>query len=156
AHLKPTAEPPSGVNPRRVLAGHHDEGEDPLERACPVPLEQHRHLLVHDEPRAEKVCGQQDRGASRRICHLPALLEMRLAYVSSESYASCMRTTVDLPEDLVEEARRTGHFRTKQETLVAGLQELIRKSHREALRQLAGKVDLEVDLTRSRGKRRKR
>jgi hypothetical protein len=67
-----------------------------------------------------------------------------------------MRTTVDLPEDLLEEARRVGHFRTKQETLVAGLQELIRKSHREALRQLAGKVDLEVDLVRSRGKRRKR
>ena len=67
-----------------------------------------------------------------------------------------MRTTVDLPEDLIEEARRLWHFRTKQETLTAGLEELIRKAHREALRRLAGKVDLNLDLARSRGKRGKR
>jgi hypothetical protein len=67
-----------------------------------------------------------------------------------------MRTTVDLPEDLLEEARRLGHFRTKQETLTAGLHELIRKAHREALRGLAGKLDLDLDIARSRGRRAKR
>lgn len=66
-----------------------------------------------------------------------------------------MRTTVDLDEDLLEEAR-LGHFRTKQETLTASLEELVRKAHRERLRSLAGKVDLDVDLARSRGRGRKR
>ncbi|MBM4265554.1 MAG: type II toxin-antitoxin system VapB family antitoxin [Deltaproteobacteria bacterium] len=67
-----------------------------------------------------------------------------------------MRTTVDLPEELLEQARRLWHFRTKQETLTAGLEELIRKGHREQLRQLAGKIDLDVDLERSRGRKGKR
>jgi hypothetical protein len=67
-----------------------------------------------------------------------------------------MRTTVDLPEELIEEARRLWQFRTKQETLTAGLEELIRKARREELRRLAGKVDLDLDLARSRGRRRKR
>jgi hypothetical protein len=67
-----------------------------------------------------------------------------------------MRTTVDLPEGLLEVARLRWHFRTKQETLTAGLEELIRKAHREQIRALAGRVDLDVDLNRSRGKRRKR
>lgn len=67
-----------------------------------------------------------------------------------------MRTTVDLSEDLLEEARRLWSFRTKQETLTAGLEELIRKAHRERLRGLAGKVALDVNLARSRGRGRKR
>ncbi len=67
-----------------------------------------------------------------------------------------MRTTVELNESLLEEARRLWHFRTKQETLTAGLEELVRKAHRERLRSLAGKIDLDVDLARSRGRGRKR
>lgn len=78
------------------------------------------------------------------------------AYDLDESYALSMRTTVDLPEDLLEEARRAWHFRTKQETLTAGLRELVNKARREELRKLAGEVDLDVDLARSRGKQRKR
>jgi Bacterial antitoxin of type II TA system, VapB len=80
----------------------------------------------------------------------------RPASEAAESYAWSMRTTVDLPEDLIEEARRLWQFRTKQETLIAGLEELVREAHREALRRLAGKVDLDLDFGRSRGKRRKR
>jgi len=67
-----------------------------------------------------------------------------------------MRTTVDLKEELLEEARRLWSFRTKQETLTAGLEELIRKAHRERLRGLAGKVSLDVDVERARGRGRKR
>jgi Arc/MetJ family transcription regulator len=67
-----------------------------------------------------------------------------------------MRTTLDLPEELLEEARRLWNFRTKQEAVTAGLEELIRKARREELRKLAGKVDLDLDLARSRGKGRKR
>jgi Arc/MetJ family transcription regulator len=65
-----------------------------------------------------------------------------------------MRTTLDLPEDTLEEARRASGLRTKRETVIAGLEELIRKSKREELRGLAGKIRLNIDLTRSRERRR--
>ena len=65
-----------------------------------------------------------------------------------------MRTTLDLPEDLLEQARRAVNARTKRETVVAGLQELIRKSHFEELRRMAGQVDLQIDIARSRDKKR--
>jgi len=65
-----------------------------------------------------------------------------------------MRTTLDIPADLLEQARRACQARTKREAVVAGLKELIRRSHHEELRRLAGKVNLEIDLARSRERRR--
>jgi hypothetical protein len=64
-----------------------------------------------------------------------------------------MRTTLDIPDELLEEARRLSHARSKREAVLAGLEELIKKGRREELRQLAGKIDLRVDLTRSRKRR---
>ena len=61
-----------------------------------------------------------------------------------------MRTTLDLPEEMLEKARRAARLRTKTETVVAGLEELIRKAERDELRRLAGRVHLDVNLTRSR------
>jgi Arc/MetJ family transcription regulator len=65
-----------------------------------------------------------------------------------------MRTTVDLPEELLEEARRATDSKTMRETIVLGLEELIKKSKREELRKLAGKIDLDIDLSRSRSRGR--
>lgn len=65
-----------------------------------------------------------------------------------------MRTTLDLPAELLEEARRASNARTKREAVILALEELIRKSHHEQLRRLAGKVNLEIDLARSRGRKR--
>jgi hypothetical protein len=65
-----------------------------------------------------------------------------------------MRTTLDLPEETLEKARRSANLRTKRETVIAGLEELIRKSKREELRGLAGKIRMNIDLTRSRERRR--
>ncbi len=61
-----------------------------------------------------------------------------------------MRTTVDIPEEILEEARRACSARTVRETVLAGLQELIRKARRDELRGLAGKIDLDIDIARSR------
>jgi Arc/MetJ family transcription regulator len=61
-----------------------------------------------------------------------------------------MRTTLDLPEETLEKARRASGLRTKRETVIAGLEELIRRSKREELRGLAGKIRLDLDPTRSR------
>jgi hypothetical protein len=66
-----------------------------------------------------------------------------------------MRTTVDLPEGLLEEARRVTDSKTMRETIVRGLEELVKADKRERLRQLAGKIHIDFDpsISRSRGRK---
>ena len=61
-----------------------------------------------------------------------------------------MRTTLDLPDELLEEARKLLGFKSKTDTVVVSLQELIRRKRIEELKNLAGKVELEIDLDASR------
>ncbi len=58
-----------------------------------------------------------------------------------------MRTTLDLPEDLVTEAMKATHIRTKTKVIITALEELIRKFKIAELKQFKGKVnDLDIDL----------
>ena len=57
-----------------------------------------------------------------------------------------MRTTLDLPEDLLKEAMQLSNVRTKTGTVILSLQELINKRKIERLRELKGKLDLDIDL----------
>jgi Arc/MetJ family transcription regulator len=57
-----------------------------------------------------------------------------------------MRTTLDLPEDLLNEARRLLGFTSKTDTVVLSLTELVRKRRIEELKALAGKIDLQLNL----------
>lgn len=61
-----------------------------------------------------------------------------------------MRTTLDIPDALLEDARKAARLSTKRETVVAGLNELLRKAKREDLRRLAGSIDLKIDLRKAR------
>jgi Arc/MetJ family transcription regulator len=63
-----------------------------------------------------------------------------------------MRTTLDLPEDLVKEAMKTTHIKTKTKVIVTALEELIRKSKISELKQYKGKIDLDIDLNDIRGR----
>ncbi|MBI3616181.1 MAG: type II toxin-antitoxin system VapB family antitoxin [Candidatus Omnitrophica bacterium] len=63
-----------------------------------------------------------------------------------------MRTTIELPDDLVAEAMRVSHVKTKTTVITLGLQELINKHRIEALRSLRGKIDLSIDVRKSRGR----
>jgi Arc/MetJ family transcription regulator len=63
-----------------------------------------------------------------------------------------MRTSIDLPEDLIEEARRGAGLRTIRETVITALEELVRKTKREELRAMAGALPLDVDLSKARKK----
>ena len=64
-----------------------------------------------------------------------------------------MRTTLDLPEDLVTEAMKATHIRTKTKVIITALEELIRKSKISELKQFKGKVDdLDIDLDVLRGR----
>ncbi len=57
-----------------------------------------------------------------------------------------MRTTLDLPENLLEEAMKVTHVKTKTNVIVLALKELIRKSKISDLKKFKGKVDLDIDL----------
>jgi Arc/MetJ family transcription regulator len=61
-----------------------------------------------------------------------------------------MRTTLDLPEDLLEEARTALGFKSKTDTVVMALRELLRRRRIEDLKGLMGRVQLEVDVPASR------
>ncbi len=69
-----------------------------------------------------------------------------------------MRTTLDIPEELIEEARRVFRFKSKTDTVIASLREVIRRKRIDDLRDLFGKIDLEIDIPSSRrrpGRRRR-
>ena len=57
-----------------------------------------------------------------------------------------MRTTLDLPDDLLSEAMRLSKVKTKTGAVVLSLQELINRRKIERLRKLKGKLDLDIDL----------
>ena len=61
-----------------------------------------------------------------------------------------MRTTLNLPEQLVRDAQKAVHARTKTEAIVLGLQSLLRRQKLDALRLLRGKLSLKIDLNASR------
>jgi Arc/MetJ family transcription regulator len=61
-----------------------------------------------------------------------------------------MRTTLDIPEPLLEEAQRLLGFKSKTDTVILSLQELIRRRRIEELKSMMGSVKLEVDLPKSR------
>lgn len=65
-----------------------------------------------------------------------------------------MRTTLDIPEGLLEEARSLLGFKSKTDTVVLSLQELVRRRRIEELKDLFGKVELEIDIPASRSRRR--
>jgi len=66
-----------------------------------------------------------------------------------------MRTTLDIPESLIEEARRLLGFQSKTDTVMLSLQELIRRRNLDELKRMID-VRLELDLPRSRRRPRRR
>ena len=59
-----------------------------------------------------------------------------------------MRTTLDIPEALIEEARRALGFKSKTDTVILALTELIRCRRIEQLKELMGHVRLDIDRRR--------
>ena len=63
-----------------------------------------------------------------------------------------MRTTLDLPNDLLEEAMKVTHLETKTKVIITAIEELIRKSKISELKKFKGKIDLNIDLDTVRGR----
>ena len=67
-----------------------------------------------------------------------------------------MRTTLILPEALVDEARATLGFTSKTDTVVYALREVVRRGRRDDLKSLLGRVTFELDPADIRKKDRRR
>ena len=65
---------------------------------------------------------------------------------SGDAKENRMRTTLDLPEELLAEAMEVSHQRTKTGVIIAALEDLVRKSRLRSLKRFKGKLDLDVDL----------
>ena len=63
-----------------------------------------------------------------------------------------MRTTLDLPEDLLNEAMKATHIETKTKVIITALEELIRRNKISGLKKFKGKVDLDIDMDILRGR----
>lgn len=63
-----------------------------------------------------------------------------------------MRTTLDLPEDLLNEAMKVSHTDTKTRVIILALKQLIRKSKISELKKYKGKINLEIDLDEIRNR----
>ncbi len=64
-----------------------------------------------------------------------------------------MKTTLDLPENLLNEAMKVTHTNTKTAVIVKALEELVRKSKISELKKYRGRIDLDIDLNELRDRR---
>ena len=57
-----------------------------------------------------------------------------------------MRTTLDLPSSLIDEAMKLSNQKTKTAVIISALEESVRKTRISDLKRYKGKVDLDIDL----------
>ena len=63
-----------------------------------------------------------------------------------------MRTTIDIPEKLLNEAMHYAQVKTKTSAIILGLKELLRRRKIDKIRSVLGEMDLNVDLKASRAR----
>jgi Arc/MetJ family transcription regulator len=74
-------------------------------------------------------------------------------FVCIISREDTMRTTLDLPEDLVAKAMQATKINTKTKVIITALEQLIRKSKISEIKSYKGQVDLEINLDVIRGRK---
>ena len=63
-----------------------------------------------------------------------------------------MRTTIDIPENLLREAMLYTRVKTKTSAIILGLKELLRRKKIDNIRSVMGKMNLDLDLKASRAR----
>jgi len=61
-----------------------------------------------------------------------------------------MRTTIDLPENLIAEAMKLTNSKTKTDVIKKALANLIQREKVKAIKSYHGKVQLDIDIDRLR------
>jgi len=64
----------------------------------------------------------------------------------SQQRSARMKTTLDLPNELMEEAMQLTDIKTKTEVIIVALQELIKKNKVAELMAYKGKINLDMDM----------
>jgi hypothetical protein len=67
-----------------------------------------------------------------------------------------MRTTLDLPAELVNEARNALGYVSKTDTIIFALKEVVRRSRIDDLKNMLGRIEFEFDPTELRERERRR
>jgi Arc/MetJ family transcription regulator len=62
-----------------------------------------------------------------------------------------MRTTLDLPEDLIADAMEVSNIKTKTQLIIVALADMVRKSKISGLKGFKGMIDLDMDMDALRG-----
>ena len=63
-----------------------------------------------------------------------------------------MRTTLDLPEALIQEAMSLTKIKTKTELIKFALEEIVYREKIKGLKDAVGKIDLDIDIDVLRGR----
>ena len=85
-------------------------------------------------------------------CSLYGLIIVKYTY-NIPSLGGKMKTTLDIPEDLIKEAMTASKSRTKTEAVINGLRELIRQRKIEKVLASAGKLEFSNDWEKARHER---
>ncbi len=57
-----------------------------------------------------------------------------------------MRTTIDLPENLIKEAMQITKIKTKKKVIIKALEEMINRYKLSELKNYKGKINLDINL----------
>jgi len=63
-----------------------------------------------------------------------------------------MRTTIDIPDEIITDAMEASGLKTKTATIILGLKEVVRRRRIDRLIALKGRVSVDVDIRASRGR----
>jgi len=63
-----------------------------------------------------------------------------------------MRTTLDIPERLIQDAMKASRIHTKTKVIITALEDLIRKSKISDIKKFKGKIDMDIDMNAVRGR----
>jgi Arc/MetJ family transcription regulator len=64
-----------------------------------------------------------------------------------------MRTTLDIPENLIKDAMKASHVHTKTQVIIIALKDLVRKSKISELKKFKGKIEIDIDMDAVRGRK---
>jgi hypothetical protein len=78
--------------------------------------------------------------------HYLTLLDFICIIIYIYAYGGHMRTTLDLPQDLLTKAMTLSNSNSKTSTITLALNELIRKLEISELKNYRGKTNLDIDL----------
>ena len=67
-----------------------------------------------------------------------------------------MRTTIDLPEELMDEVQRVSHTSSRREALVTAMEDYLRRKRLRAVIAAAGTLELDIDVRALRDADRRR